>query len=91
MKGWEAFGVVPGERLTVRRLGSGYDGKGKLGTEKWAPGETRNGVSTVEIHTFADAPDGAYIYVCGTTEQGVEKAWRRAADGFKAIREAVWA
>ena len=88
MRGWEAFGIV-GEAPTVRRLGSGRR-DGKTGTTPWGKGETRQGVASVEIHTYADAVDSAYIYVCGSTEKGVAKAWGRAETAFKEIRSKMW-
>lgn len=90
MKGWEAFGVTKASPPTVRRLGTGWDGKGKPGTEKWGPGEVKDGVASVEISSYGDHPAGAYIYVVGTDEDAVEKRWRTAASVWQQIGDVLW-
>lgn len=89
MKGWEAFGGSDGVP-TVRRLGSGADGKSKPGTIPFARGETKLGVCSIETHSYADAPDAAYIYVVGVTEEDARRAWNTAAIVWAASRDTLW-
>ena len=92
MKGWEAFGVTNASPPTVRRLGTGHDGKGKPGTEKWGPGEVVNGVASVQISSYGDHPTGAYIYVVRTAEDNGHRRRRIAADARERIADLlVWA
>ena len=89
MKGWEAFGVVPGTTPTVRQLGMFYGG-GKPGTEKWGPGEVKLGVAGIEFITSADCPEGAYLYVLGTEKDDVERRWHLAAGLWIEMGERLW-
>lgn len=94
MKGWEAFGTNDGADPLVRPLGiwewnGGKLDKWKPGTEPWGAGETKRGVSTIEIITSADS-EGAFIYVDGTTEKGVTDAWYRARQAFVTFRHILW-
>jgi hypothetical protein len=95
MKGFEAFGVS-GREPTVRRLGLVTFKRGEAtteerpGTELWGPGEVRRGVAGVYFSTHGDDPDGAYIYVIGTSRQAVEDRWRVADGVFQRIRESLW-
>lgn len=91
MNGWECFGAVPRvEPPTLRRLGTGYDGKGKPGTEKWGPGEVRLGVSDVNISTYAGHQCGAYIYVVGPEKDDVEARWHLAAATWTEMGGRLW-
>ena len=89
MKGWEAFGVVPGDSPTVRPLGT-YHGGGKPGTEKWGPGEVKLGVAGIEFITSADDRSGCYLYVIGTEKDDVEKRWHLAAALWNEMGERLW-
>lgn len=89
MKGWEAFGIS-GRVPTVRQLGVGYDGKQEPGTTPWGKGEVKLGVAGIHIGTFADSPDGAYIYVVGTTREDVEARYHAAVDAFAHIQLMLW-
>lgn len=83
MRGWEAFGCED-DNPDVRELAHWEVG------EDWPPGELRDGVACVEIHTYGDHPAGAYIYVCGATRHGVENAWHRARVGWVSIAACTW-
>jgi hypothetical protein len=95
MKGWEAYGVV-GTEPDVRRLGLVTFIKGtatteeRPGTEPWGSGEVKLGVAGIEIGTFADSTDGAYIHVVGTTKVDVAAAWKRAESAFVSVAELLW-
>lgn len=95
MKGWEAFGVSPGER-TVRRLGTVTFVKGEAttderpGTEPWGSGEVRLGVAGITISTSADAPEQAFIQVIGTTEEDVATRWDEASARWMRLRSSLW-
>ncbi len=89
MKGWEAFGVT-GNEPTVRQLGTGYNGKGKPGTDPWGPGEVKLGVGGVEFSTHADCPTGAYLYVVGTERDDVERRWRLADTAWRTFGPTLW-
>lgn len=93
MRGWEAFGVTDGLEPTVRRLGLVVGRNAdqvRPGTEPFGPGETRNGVWSIEVHTFADNPGEAYVYVVGTTEKGVGRAWRKTRNAWRDMSKSIW-
>lgn len=89
MKGWEAFGVT-GQAPTVRRLGSGYQEKNEPGTTPFGNGEVKLGVAGVEFSTHADDPEGAYIYVVGTTREDTEARYYVAVDAFAHVQAMLW-
>lgn len=91
MKGWEAFGCTDKpDELHVRQLGTGYDGKGKPGTERWGKGEVKLGVSGMHFGTWADNTDGAFLHVVGTERADVEARWHVAAQAFNEMRATLW-
>jgi hypothetical protein len=81
----------------VRPLGTvTFDKRGEItmrlddDQEDWPDSELHNGVAHIEISASADDPNGCFLSVVGPDRDAVEAAWHRAADGFRAIREAMW-